>query len=167
MLKKVVPIENWKKYENILNNMGQFGNIIPTNTVMPKKQRLLVYLRQIGFELDYGNEYIICTDSQLNQIRIKRGMPNYSLIGDTLFNWNYDVTEYDEKMLKKRKRSVKTKIEIKKRINTLEEKLEAVMQAYNNLSQIDMQSSTGNQAQLIANQTKGEIIALKWVLSKS
>jgi len=41
------------------------------------------------------------------------------------------------------------------------------MQAYNNLSQIEMQSSTGKQAQLIANQTKGEIIALKWVLSKS
>jgi hypothetical protein len=149
--------------------MGQFGNIMSTNTVMSKKQRLLVYLRQIGFELDYGKEYIICTDSQLNQIRIKRGssIPNYSLIGDTLFNWNYDVTEYDETILKKRKRSVKTKIEINERINTLEEKLEAVMQAYNNLSQIDMQSSTGNQAQLIANQTKGEIIALKWVLSKS
>jgi hypothetical protein len=133
-----------------------------------RKQKLLIYLRQKGFEIKFDPLFITCTDINQAVIQIKRKKYvriDYDKIKHLLATWGYDVSDFDE-ITKKRERSFKSKAEIKDRINGLEEKLLVDIETYKNLSQIDMLSSTGNQTQIVINNTKGEINALKWVLGE-
>jgi len=61
---------------------------------------------------------------------------------------------------------MKGKEEIEERLNILHHKLVVERQVYSELNQIDMLSSTGSQGLKHINRTKGEIKALKWVLSE-
>jgi hypothetical protein len=75
---------------------------------MTKKTKLLIYLRSLGFDVKYQTDNIICTHGN-NIIAMKRGRlydQIYRGIKYQLSAQGYDVSNFDDDFLTKRKRII-------------------------------------------------------------
>ena len=88
---------------------------------MSRKLKLLTYLREKGFELIYDLEFIVCLDNN-NQFKIKRnrfGEPDYRAIEFMIYKWGYDTSDFEEKVMTKRKRKHKNREQIIEKLSEL------------------------------------------------
>jgi hypothetical protein len=111
---------------------------------MTKKVKLVVYLRKLGFNVEYQPDKIVCTNNGNNLIMFKRGMLSdreYERIGTALISSGYAVDDYDQHFLtKKPKKELLTnkdgKVNAKKILKNLEDNEEYFIEKAQLLLQI-------------------------------